>query len=193
MPLAAWSQIPSDRFNSSAFWDAYKRSNSSITRSGFFLQEDITTFDAGFFTIPKVEAHAMDPQQRMLTEVAYEVLESAGLLLPRVAGTGTGVYVGVFTHGYYEMLRKDSENLPPFTVQGTASTATAGRPSWLWDLRSPSFASDIAYSSSLVALHIAVQGLRAGEYDATTLTILFTAFHAQRSAIVVWHQHLRHT
>lgn len=108
----------------------------------------------------------MDPQQRLLIEVAYEALESAGLPLQSVAGSRTGVYVGVFTHDYYEMLRKDAENMPTFTVHGTASTAMAGRLSWLWDLRGPSFALDTACSSGLVALHLAVQGLRAGESDA---------------------------
>lgn len=107
----------------------------------------------------------MDPQQRMLIEVSYEALESAGISLPKVAGSRTGVYVGVFTHDYYEMLRKDAENMPTFTVHGTASTAMAGRLSWLWDLRGPSFALDTACSSGLVALHLAVQGLRAGETD----------------------------
>lgn len=165
-PPAAWSQIPSDRFNPSAFWSPHKRSNTSITRGGFFLHDDLAAFDAGFFTLPKAEAHAMDPQQRLLIEVAYEALESAGLPLPKVAGSRTGVYVGVFTHDYYEMLRKDTENMPTFTVHGTASTAMAGRLSWLWDLRGPSFALDTACSSGLVALHLAVQGLRAGEADA---------------------------
>lgn len=108
----------------------------------------------------------MDPQQRLLVEVAYEALESAGVPLAAVAGSRTGVYVGVFTHDYYEMLRKDAESLPALTMHGTASTAMAGRLSWLWDLRGPSFALDTACSSSLVALHLAVQGLRAGESDA---------------------------
>ena len=108
----------------------------------------------------------MDPQQRMLIEVAYEALESAGLPIPKVAGTRTGVYIGIFSHDYYEMLRKDPENMPQFTVHGTAPTAMAGRLSWLWDLRGPSFSLDTACSSSLVALHLAVQGLRAGESDA---------------------------
>lgn len=108
----------------------------------------------------------MDPQQRLLIEVAYEALESAGLPLANMAGSRTGVYVGVFSHDYYEMLRKDAENMPTFTVHGSASTAMAGRLSWLWDLRGPSFALDTACSSGLVALHLAVQSLRTCESDA---------------------------
>ncbi|KAK8017984.1 hypothetical protein PG991_007174 [Apiospora marii] len=165
---SAWSQIPPERFHASAFWSPHKRSNASATRGGFFLnaRHDPAAFDAAFFTLPKAEAQAMDPQQRLLVETAYETLESAGVPLAAVAGSRTGVYVGVFTHDYYEMLRKDAENLPALTMHGTASTAMAGRLSWLWDLRGPSFALDTACSSSLVALHLAVQGLRAGESDA---------------------------
>lgn len=162
---AAWSQIPSDRFNPSAFWSSQKRSNTSVTQSGFFLREDIATFDAGFFTLPKAEVSAMDPQQRILIEVAYEAFESAGIPLQNFAGSRTGVYIGVFTHDYGEMLRKDPENMPTFTIHGTAPTSMAGRLSWLWDLRGPSFALDTACSSSLVALHLAVQGLRTNDAD----------------------------
>lgn len=186
--LAAWSQIPSDRFNPSAFWSPQKRANTSITRGGFFLQNtDLALFDAGFFTLQKAEAHAMDPQQRLLIEVAYEALESAGLPLAKIAGSRTGVYVGVYTHDYYEMLRKDAENMPQFTSHGTASTAMAGRLSWLWDLRGPSFALDTACSSGLVALHLAVQGLRTGESDCaivggTNLLISPDMFKVQSSA-----------
>ncbi|KAK8053725.1 hypothetical protein PG996_013026 [Apiospora saccharicola] len=162
-------QYPPERFHASAFWTPHQRSNTSATRGGFFLspdRHDPAAFDAAFFLLPKAEAAAMDPQQRLLVEVAYEALESAGVPLCSVAGSRTGVYVGVFTHDYYEMLRKDAESLPALTMHGTASTAMAGRLSWLWDLRGPSFALDTACSSSLVALHLAVQGLRTGEADA---------------------------
>ena len=41
-----------------------------------FLKEDLGTFDAQFFGISATEARAMDPQHRLLLEVAYRALEN---------------------------------------------------------------------------------------------------------------------
>lgn len=163
----AWSEIPKDRFNAEAFWSPpeHRRTNTSKTKSAFFLKPDIARFDAGFFTLSKAEAMAMDPQQRLLIEVAYEALESAGLPLPRIAGSRTGVFVGVLTDDYYNILRKDADNMPTYTLAGNHATTMAGRLSWLWDLRGPCLTLDTACSSSLVALHTACQSIRTGESD----------------------------
>ncbi len=53
-------------------------------RGGHFLKDDVARFDAPFFSITPNEAKAMDPQQRMMLEVAYEGLEN-GELLPFTA------------------------------------------------------------------------------------------------------------
>ena len=45
-------------------------------RGGHYLKQDIGAFDAPFFSITPNEAKAMDPQQRMGLEVAYEALEN---------------------------------------------------------------------------------------------------------------------
>lgn len=45
-------------------------------RGGHFLKEDIGLFDASFFNISPNEAKAIDPQQRLQLESAYEALEN---------------------------------------------------------------------------------------------------------------------
>src|SRR5215470_5230139 len=65
----------------------------SATRRGGFL-DDMAGFDAQFFGISPREALAMDPQQRVLLEVAWEAIERAGLDPAALAGTDTGVFVG---------------------------------------------------------------------------------------------------
>ena len=106
-PSAAWSEIPEDRFNVDAFHSHSDKVNTSITRGAHFLKQDVTKFDANFFSFSKAEADSMDPQHRMMIEVAYEALEKAGLSLQDVAGTRTGVFVGHFTSDYRELIFKE--------------------------------------------------------------------------------------
>ena len=70
-------KMPSDRFNVDAFYHP-TGANKGTTNAkyGYFLDQDIAGFDAGFFNISGREAEAMDPQQRLLLEVVYEALEN---------------------------------------------------------------------------------------------------------------------
>ena len=156
---AAWSEIPRDRFNPDAF------SYGITTRGGHFLQEDISLFDANFFSISHAEACAMDPQQRLMVEVVYEALEVAGCRLQDIAGSATGVFMGQFTSDYKESIYRDAATKLPFSVTGLQAASLANRISWLFDLRGPSFTLDTACSSSLVALHLACQSLQCGESE----------------------------
>lgn len=73
----AWSTIPSERFNSEAFYhpDPTHQGSSNV-KGGFFLKEDLAKFDAPFFGFTKTEAASLDPDQRLLLECAYETFEN---------------------------------------------------------------------------------------------------------------------
>jgi acyl transferase domain-containing protein len=160
----AWTSGPGDRFNMDAFRDASsKDAGTTNVGGGHFLQEDISKFDAALFGINPVEAMAMDPQHRLLLEIAYESFENAGLTLDALAGSNTGVYVGQWANDYHEIETRDTERTPFYLVLGTGPAMAANRISYHFDLRGPSFTIDTGCSSSLVALHQAVQSLRAGE------------------------------
>ncbi|SPT60426.1 type I polyketide synthase [Actinomadura madurae] len=135
------------------------------TRLGGFL-DDVAGFDAQFFGITPREAAVMDPQQRLVLEVAWEAFEHAGIGPASLRGSRTGVFVGVSAPEYAAFTASDLASLEPFTATGASLGIIANRLSYLLDLRGPSMIVDTACSSSLVSTHLAVQALRRGEADA---------------------------
>ncbi|WP_190865468.1 type I polyketide synthase [Actinomadura sp. RB99] len=152
-------------------WDAFDDGSPEVgdllartTRLGGFL-DDVAEFDAGFFGITPREAAVMDPQQRLVLEVAWEAFEHAGIGPASLRGSRTGVFVGVSAPEYAAFTASDLASLEPFTATGAALSIIANRLSYLLDLRGPSMIVDTACSSSLVSTHLAVQALRSGEAD----------------------------
>ncbi len=135
--------------------------DNSVPWGGFI--DDMDRFDPGFFGISPREAQTMDPQQRLLLEVGWEALENAGIAVPSLAGSRTGVFVGIWQRDYRYYLPSVGANL--YFETGNSFSIAANRLSYLWDLHGPSRAVDTAFSSSLVALHDACQSLRSGECD----------------------------
>lgn len=155
-------ETPADRWDAGALYDPNPdASGKVVTRWGGFL-DNIDQFDAAFFGIAPREAAQMDPQQRLLLEVAWETLEDGGQVVERLAGSKTGVFVGIHSHSgdYYLMQAADARRLDVYSGTGTSHSVVSGRLSYLLDLRGPSVALDTACSSSLVAVHMAVQSLR---------------------------------
>ena len=138
-------------------------SNHISNKAGYYLRQDVAAFDTNFFKISNNEAQAIDPHQRLMLEVAYEAFENAGLTIEDVAGTNTSCYVGNFVSDYREMIFRDPDSAPTYTVTGTGTSLVSNRVSWFFDLKGPSFTLNTACSSSLVALHQACQSLRSGE------------------------------
>ncbi|CAM5581769.1 polyketide synthase [Streptomyces purpurascens] len=126
--------------------------------------DDIAGFDADFFRITPREAAVMDPQQRILLEVVHEALDHAAVPAGSLAGTATGVFVGVSAPEYGQLTGADpAASVDPWAPAGGALSVAAGRLSYVLDTRGPSMAVDTACSSSLVAVHHACVSLRTGE------------------------------
>ncbi|MEO8693819.1 MAG: type I polyketide synthase [Acidimicrobiales bacterium] len=158
-------ETPAGRWGTAGLYDPDPEApGRTATRWGGFLDQ-IDEFDASFFGISPREAAQMDPQQRLVLEVAWETFEDGGQSIERLAGTRTGVFIGVHSHSadYYLMQAGDPRHLDLYSATGTSHSVVSGRLSYLLDLRGPSLAIDTACSSSLVAVHLAVQSLRNGE------------------------------
>jgi acyl transferase domain-containing protein len=161
----AITEIPVDRFSVDEFYDPRPATpGKMMSRFGGFL-EKIDEFDADFFGISPREAACMDPQQRVLMEVAWEAFEDAGLTLEQTPDLTAGVFMGVITSDYWDRQSNQPRGLDVHTVGGSTRGGNAGRISYALNFRGLSVAVDAACSSSLVAVHLAVQSLRAGSCD----------------------------
>ncbi|HEU5331325.1 MAG TPA: beta-ketoacyl synthase N-terminal-like domain-containing protein [Actinocrinis sp.] len=135
-----------------------------VTRRGAFL-DGVEQFDNAFFRVSSREAKSMDPQQRIFLEVAWEALEDAGVSADSLRGGQTGLFVGMNTTDYQQLVTRHVENVDLYYGTGNSFSGTAGRLSYFLGVRGPSLAVDTACSSSLAAVHLACQSLRSGESD----------------------------
>ena len=119
-------------------------------------------FDNDFFGIGGLEAKAMDPQQRILLEVACEAFENAGFSMDELKGSQTGVWCSVSNADYESILARDPDISPGYRMTGTGNAIVSNRVSYLFDLRGPSMTIDTFCSSTLVGLDAAVKSIRAG-------------------------------
>ena len=160
------AEVPAERWDVQSFYDPRPDTPGKMnTRCGGFL-ERVDLFDPQFFGISAREALRMDPQQRLVLEVSWEALENAGIAPGSLAGSRTGVFLGISNSDYSWHQFARYSDIDIYASTGNAHSVAASRLSYVLDLRGPSMAVNTACSSSLVAVHLACQSLRAGECDA---------------------------
>ena len=159
------TEIPADRWDSDDLYDPEKGvPGRSVSKWGAFI-DDVTGFDPDFFGINEREATAMDPQHRVLLETAFEAVEQSGRTPASMAGTSTGVFIGM-SHDDYAMLTSDAGVFDQaYAFTGNPFSMASGRISHTLGLHGPSFTLDTACSSSLVAVHQACRSLHEGESE----------------------------
>ncbi|WP_369932934.1 SDR family NAD(P)-dependent oxidoreductase [Xanthomonas tesorieronis] len=156
------TEIPAQRWDWRSVWGDPKHTvNKTDSKWGGFI-DAVDAFDYEFFGfLPKV-VQSMDPQQRIMLELAWNCMEDAGVAPSGVRGRKVAVVVGVFNHDYKELQERDEISIEAHHSTGTATAVIANRVSHYFDLRGPSVPIDTACSSSLNAIHSAIQAL---QYD----------------------------
>ncbi|MGR4879900.1 type I polyketide synthase [Streptomyces sp. LARHCF249] len=186
-----FSTVPRERWNHETFHEPGNRSapNAAYTDQVAFL-DDVDRFDAVHYGIPPARARAMDPQHRLMLDVAREALDDAGMGRGDFDRENTGVFLGLSVSDYKDLVSTpiraitlaeeslaadDPDGLDAvkaqvarlgtiqsFSLPGSLLNMAAGTISRQFDLGGPSFAVDAACSGSLVALDQAMAQLRQG-------------------------------
>lgn len=91
---SAWTEEPpEDRLNLKSFYHPNKDTPASIVVKGAHcLNQPLAAFDASFFGMSPIETEALDPQQRVVLEVAWEAAENAGITMNKLKGSDTAVF-----------------------------------------------------------------------------------------------------
>ncbi len=149
-------------------------------RRGGFVQ-GLDLFDNRFFRISPMESRMMDPRQRMLLETTWQALEDAGIDPECLKGSRTGVYAGMGSSEYRDVIAASGQDDFYF---GTSGSMTAGRIAFILGLEGPAMPVDLACTSSLAAVHQASTALQRGEINMAlvgavnvTLSLALVRFH----------------
>ncbi|HEY8358514.1 MAG TPA: SDR family NAD(P)-dependent oxidoreductase, partial [Ramlibacter sp.] len=166
----AVGEIPPERWSLDGFFEPDARravaEGKSYSKWGGFL-EGFAEFDPLFFQMAPREALAVDPQERLFLQCAWEAMEDAGYTrdaLREQFRQRVGVFAGVTKNGFgmwAPELRRDGQPLLPHTSFGSV----ANRVSYCLDLRGPSMPIDTMCSASLSAIHEACEHIRRGECE----------------------------
>lgn len=167
------TDIPIGRFD----WES--SADRIYARKAAFV-DHVERFDYSRFNITEVEASNMDPQQRLVLQVAADAIEQADLQ----PNTRVGVFVGVMTNDWARMM--DPATPTAYSAAGQIPCILANRVSYILGLQGPSMAIDTACSSGLVALDTAAASIQRGDCNAALVIgvnlILDQGVHSEECA-----------
>ncbi|WP_416371165.1 aminotransferase class I/II-fold pyridoxal phosphate-dependent enzyme [Streptomyces sp. MB09-01] len=187
-PRTQFSTIPDSRWRAAAFLGDSLRDTSSAYTDTMALLPDVGHFDAAHYGIPPRRARAMDPQHRLLIDLAREAIQDAGWEADGFDREETSVITALTESGYREL---STMQLRMRQLTGGEFGARATDPRWpetvravdalhgtsvaglllnmgpntissVFDLHGESYALDSACSGGLMAVANAVHALRAG-------------------------------
>ncbi|MEW5533331.1 aminotransferase class I/II-fold pyridoxal phosphate-dependent enzyme [Streptomyces virginiae] len=187
-PRPQFTTVPDSRWRSAAFLSDDFRDTSSTYTDTMALLDDVGHFDAAHYGIPPRRAAAMDPQHRLLIDLAREAIQDAGWEADGFDREETSVITALTESGYREL---STMRIRMRQLAGGEFGAPAADPGWqesvravhglhgtsvaglllnmgpntissVFDLHGESYALDSACSGGLMAVANAVHALRAG-------------------------------
>ncbi len=159
------TEVPDDRWNwRELFGDPSDEPGKTNVKNAGFMA-GIAEFDPAFFGISPREAISMDPQFRLLLQTVWATIEDAGYRAGDLAGTRTGVFVGVSTSDYKDAWLRQARDAAQDGPALVSHFVVANRISYILNLHGPSEPIDTACSSSLIAIHRAIEAMRQGNCD----------------------------
>lgn len=142
--------------------------NERFYRKAAFLKE-IDKFDNEFFHIPPKEANLMDPHQRLLLEISYQVIEDAGYSVDDFFDKKVGIFTGCPTEytckSYQNLIIETDPELANDSFSGNLPAMLPARLSYFLNLHGPAILIDTSCSSSLTAVHVACGSIHNGDCD----------------------------
>ncbi|KQR77808.1 type I polyketide synthase [Rhizobium sp. Leaf341] len=162
---SAVTRIPSDRWDLARFWHPEMGNPGKTYSFAAGVIDDIYDFDPAAFGMSQREAMYMDPQQRVLLQLAWRAIEDANIPLSALQGENVGVYVGASSLDHANLTVEDPAAAGPYFMTGNTLSVISNRISHIFGLSGPSMTIDTACSSSIVALDQAMRALNAGEIE----------------------------
>ncbi|CAG8955553.1 hypothetical protein HYFRA_00009507 [Hymenoscyphus fraxineus] len=159
------TEVPSTRYNISAFYDANGKPGSIPTKYGYFLNDDLGALDTSFFSMPRSEVEQANPEHRLMLEVARECVEDAGEA--HWKGKNIGCYIGSFGEDWAEMNVRENQGWGNYRLSGTGDFVLSNRISYEMDIRGPSVTIRTACSAGMTGLNEACLALARGDCEAS--------------------------
>jgi acyl transferase domain-containing protein/surfactin synthase thioesterase subunit len=159
------AKIPAERWNKDEFYSASNEAKGKTNQKHGAFLKDIHKMDPFFFNISPKEAIEMSPSQKLMLELAWELVENSSIAYGDVYGSNTGVFIGNIWADFENLRKQRNAEINSFSATGLSPNIIANRVSYFMGLTGPSFVVDTGCSSSMVALMLAVQALRDGSAD----------------------------
>uniref|UniRef100_A0A0R3RGQ9 Fatty acid synthase n=1 Tax=Elaeophora elaphi TaxID=1147741 RepID=A0A0R3RGQ9_9BILA len=175
-------QFPGSAIDCASLWNNLK-AGVSLHSSGNIqkFQTDITTFDPAQFGITPREAAYIDPQQRILLEMAQKTMEKAGL---KRLDSGTGVFIGVSSSDFAQKAYSEIKDICSYLSTGTNQSSLAGRIAYWFNLKGPTMVIDTACSSFFAALVVACDNIRMGNCRAALVGAINIILNSKPTSIL---------